>query len=80
MPTAADGLGFICTVHQRWPALPLVAVTAYPDDLAPLQGRPEHPVLILTKPVVASQIAQVLRLTLDPLGRHGHRHVTSTSP
>src|SRR5919204_3973641 len=59
MPTAAEGLTFICTVHQRWPALPLVVVTAYPDDLTPLQGRPEHPVLILTKPVVASQIAQV---------------------
>jgi hypothetical protein len=37
-------------------------------------------VLILTKPVVASQIAQVLRLTLDPLGRHRERHVTSTAP
>ena len=80
MPAAADGLGFIRTVHQRWPALPLVVVTAYPDDLTPLQGRPEHPVLILTKPVVASQIAQVLRLTLDPLGRHGDRHSTSRSP
>jgi CheY-like chemotaxis protein len=80
MPTAADGLDFIRTVPQRWPALPLVVVTAYPDDLTPLQGRPEHPVLILTKPVVASQIAQVLRLTLDPLGRHRERHVTSTAP
>jgi CheY-like chemotaxis protein len=80
MPTATDGLGFIGTVHQRWPALPLVAVTAYPDDLTPLQGRPEHPVLILTKPVVASQIARVLRLTLDPLGRHRDRHIMSTAP
>src|SRR5215470_8526339 len=80
MPTPAEGLGFLRTVHERWPALPLVVVTAYPDDLTPLQGRPEHPVLILTKPVVAAQIAQVLRLTLDPLGRHSDRHLTATSP
>jgi CheY-like chemotaxis protein len=64
LPRAAAGLEFIRQVAQRWPGLPLVVVTAYPDDLAPLQGRPEHPVLILTKPVVAAQIAQVLRLTL----------------
>jgi CheY-like chemotaxis protein len=64
MPDASDGVTFIQSVHHRWPKLPVVAVTAYPEDLAPLRGRPEHPVLILTKPVVAEQIEQVLRYTL----------------
>jgi CheY-like chemotaxis protein len=64
MPTPSAGINFIQTTYQRWPDLPVVAVTAYPEDLQPLQGRPEHPVLILTKPVIEAQIQQVLRYTL----------------
>ena len=67
VPTSDDGIGFIQAVHRYWPALPVVAVTSYPNDLQPLQGRPEHPVLILTKPVVVAQFRQVLAYTL------GHR-------
>jgi len=69
VPKASHGLEFLRQVRQGWPGLPLVVVTGYPDDLTPLQGRPEHPVLILTKPVVAAQIAEVLSLTLGPRGR-----------
>jgi CheY-like chemotaxis protein len=64
MPAPADGIGFIQTVYRRWPALPVVVVTAYPEDLQSLQGRPEHPVLMLTKPVIEAQIQLVLRYTL----------------
>jgi CheY-like chemotaxis protein len=64
VPAAGDGIGFIQVLHRRWPRLPVVAVTSYPDDLMPLQGRPEHPVLILTKPVVEAQIRLVLSYTL----------------
>jgi CheY-like chemotaxis protein len=38
LPTSDDGIGFIQTVHRCWPALPVVAVTSYPNDLQPLQG------------------------------------------
>jgi hypothetical protein len=65
VPTTEDGIGFIQSVHRLWPALPVVAVTGYPNDLLPLQGRPEHPVLILTKPVLAAQVRQVLAYTLE---------------
>jgi CheY-like chemotaxis protein len=61
-PETAAGIGFIRTVRQRWPTLPLAAVTGYPDDLAELHGTPECPVLIVPKPFRASQIAEVLRL------------------
>ena len=71
MPASDDGITFISAVHRRWPLLPVVAVTSYPEDLAPLQGRPEHPVLILTKPVVATQIQRVLQLTIGERRANG---------
>jgi DNA-binding transcriptional regulator YhcF (GntR family) len=61
VPLPGQGLAFIRTVRRRWPRLPLVAVTGHPEDLAPLYGTPDHPVLILTKTVVAAQIREVLR-------------------
>jgi CheY-like chemotaxis protein len=64
MPTPEAGLTFIHAVRHRWPLLPLAAVTGYPEDLAPLHGTPEAPVLILPKPFWAHQIEEVLRLVL----------------
>jgi CheY-like chemotaxis protein len=64
MPDKESGLDFIRRVRRRWSALPLVAITGYPDDLAGLHGTPECPVLILTKPLWAHQIEETLRLTL----------------
>jgi DNA-binding transcriptional regulator YhcF (GntR family) len=62
MPDQADGIAFIRTARRRWPQLPLVVITGYPEDLAELHGTPECPVHILTKPVWAHQIEDVLRL------------------
>ena len=69
VPTRAAGLDFIRLVRHRWPRVPLVAVTGYPDDLAELHGTPECPVLILTRPVWARQVEEVLRLVLPPRER-----------
>ena len=66
MPAKQDGIGFIRAVARRWPEIPLAAITAYPDDLAELHGRPECPFLVLAKPVQAQQIETVLRLVLQP--------------
>lgn len=62
VPRAADGLDFIRAVRRRWPDLPLVAVTAYSEDLAPLHGTPEWPVLVVPKPFVPQQIREALNL------------------
>ena len=63
MPDTASGIAFIRTARRRWPHVPLVVITGYPADLAELHGTPECPVHILTKPVWAHQIEDVLRLT-----------------
>lgn len=62
MPDQASGITFIRTARRRWPQIPLVVITGYADDLADLHGTPECPVHILTKPVWAHQIEDVLRL------------------
>lgn len=62
VPAAADGLEFIRAIRRRWPDVPLVAVTAYPEDLAPLHGTPEWPVLVVPKPFVPQQIREALNL------------------
>ncbi|PLS77582.1 MAG: hypothetical protein CYG59_23065 [Chloroflexi bacterium] len=62
MPDQATGLAFIRSVRRRWPDLPLVALTGYPDDLSGLHGTPECPVLMLTKPFWPHQIEETLRL------------------
>lgn len=74
LPNTASGIAFIRSVRRRWPALPLVAITGYPDDLTGLHGTPDCPILILSKPFWAHQIAETLRLTLRaqphmPIGR-----------
>ncbi|MFM9107074.1 MAG: GntR family transcriptional regulator [Chloroflexota bacterium] len=62
VPDVNDGLDFIRAVRRRWPDLPLVAVTAYSEDLAPLHGTPEWPVLVVPKPFVPQQIREALNL------------------
>lgn len=64
MPDKETGLDFIRAVRRRWPALPLVTLTGYPDDLAGLHGTPECPVLILAKPFWPHQFEETLRLAL----------------
>lgn len=63
MPDTDSGISFIRTARRRWPHVPLVVITGFPEDLAALHGTPECPVHILTKPVWAHQIEDVLRLT-----------------
>ena len=64
LPTPSDGVTFIRTVKRRWPQVPLAAITASPDDLAELHGRPECPVLILSRPVWEHQVRDVFRWVL----------------
>ena len=80
MPTPAAGLLFIQTVFQRYPEMPVVAVTGYPADLDVLRGRPECPILVLTKPLLQEHVQRALHLVLGttrraaptgPDARHG---------
>ena len=64
MPTREAGVAFISLVRQRWPHVPLAAVMDQPDDLAALHGTAECPVLILTKPIRALHVQEILRLAL----------------
>jgi CheY-like chemotaxis protein len=66
MPDADVGREFIRSVRRRWPRLPLVAITGYPQDLDGLLGTPECPVLILPKPFWPQQVEETLRLVLRP--------------
>ena len=66
LPDKDSGRDFIRAVRRRWPTLPLVAVTGYPEDLNGLHGTPECPVLILPQPFWAHQIDETLRLALRP--------------
>ena len=65
-PTREAGAAFISQVRRRWPHVPLAAMMDYPDDLAELHGTAECPVLILTKPIRAPHIQEILRLALPP--------------
>src|SRR5262249_46711814 len=67
MPDRDSGVDFIRMVRHRWPRVPLAALTGYPNDLVPLHGTPDCPVLIVPKPFYANQIEEVLRLALRPL-------------
>ena len=71
MPDRHDGIGFIRVVRTRWPEVPVAAVTAYPEDLTELHGRPECPLLILAKPVPGYQIEEALKLVLGRPRRSG---------
>ena len=64
LPDKESGRDFIRAGRRRWPTLPLVAVTGYPDDLDGLHGTTECPVLILPRPFWAHQIEETLRLAL----------------
>jgi two-component system response regulator (stage 0 sporulation protein F) len=60
MPDRHAGIEFIRTVRRRWPAMPIAAVTGYPDDLAELHGTADCPALVVMKPVRRSQIEEAL--------------------
>jgi CheY-like chemotaxis protein len=64
LPAPSDGVTFIRTVTRRWPQVPLAAITACPDDLAALHGRPECPVLILARPIWEHQVRDVFQWVL----------------
>ena len=63
-PTREAGIAFIRLVRQRWPHVPLAAVIDQPGDLAALYGTAECPVLILTKPIRALHVQEILHLAL----------------
>jgi CheY-like chemotaxis protein len=64
MPNKHDGIGFIKTVRQTYPNLPLAALTGFPDDLSSLLGSEECPVLILGKPITGKHIDDLLNLVV----------------
>jgi CheY-like chemotaxis protein len=64
MPRKQDGIGFIKTVRSLYPDLPLAALTGFPDDLSPLLGSPDCPVLILGKPILDKHLDDLLHLVL----------------
>jgi PAS domain S-box-containing protein len=67
-----DDTQLIRALRQRWPRVPLAAVTASPASLAALLGTPECPVLLLPAPVRSEHLEQVLRMSLPDLGRQVH--------
>jgi CheY-like chemotaxis protein len=69
MPSPLDSIGFIRTLHHRWPGLPLAAITSSPQDLTLLHGTPECPILILSKPIQSGQINALLRLAFHRSSR-----------
>ncbi len=62
MPNSTDGIEFVREVRRRWRSLPVVALTGYPQDLTPLTGSNEWPVLVISKPFRVRQIEDVLTL------------------
>jgi CheY-like chemotaxis protein len=62
--TPGVGVDFIRRVRRRWPQIPLAVIVSDLDQLAPLRGGPEWPLLIMIKPIHTRQVDEVLRLTL----------------
>jgi len=79
MPDSEAGIRFIRMVRRRWPTLPLVAVTAYAEDLTHLHATPQCPVLILAKPVRRHLVNETLRLALG-LPRQAPAGMNAGSP
>src|SRR5215213_742310 len=67
LPDQPAGIAFVRAVRRRWPDLALGIITRAPEDLAGLHGTRESPVLLLTTPLRADQVAELLRLALPPL-------------
>jgi DNA-binding transcriptional regulator YhcF (GntR family) len=61
LPTVQDGVRLIRALRVQWPDLPLAALIAALDDLAPLFGTPAWPLHVLPKPVNLGLLDQVLR-------------------
>jgi GntR family transcriptional regulator, arabinose operon transcriptional repressor len=64
MPNAKDGLRFIKAVRQGYPKLSLAALTGFPEDLTPLLGTADCPILILSKPIFPQHMDDLLRLVV----------------
>jgi DNA-binding transcriptional regulator YhcF (GntR family) len=66
LPDRQDGLAVVRAVRRRWPDLALAIITRSPEALVGLHGTREAPVLLLTTPFSADQVAELLRLALPP--------------
>ncbi|HEV7663339.1 MAG TPA: PAS domain S-box protein [Chloroflexota bacterium] len=60
----AASVDTVRTIRRRWPRLAVAAVVATMNDLLPLQGTPECPVLVLSSPPRADQVSEVVRLAV----------------
>ena len=62
-----DGLQLLSEIKQRWPALPVMMVTAYGDDDRRRRAREHGAMEFVTKPVDFDQLnAQLSRLPAAP--------------
>jgi CheY-like chemotaxis protein len=84
LPLVSDGMNFIRSLRDRWPAVPVGLLGAAPDDVDEVQRMPESPVLVVPKPFRSSQVEEALRLALpkaapvsdanSPTARRALRH------
>ena len=69
MPGSKDGLHLIHELAERWPSLPVAAITGYPDDLTVLSNAPSTPVVtVFPKPIREQDMLRLIRL-IKALGR-----------
>ncbi len=80
LPDGQDGLVVVRAVRRRWPDLALGVITRSPADLAGLHGTREWPVLLLTTPFSADQVAELLRLALPPPMAQGEAAASGGHP
>jgi len=69
MPGSKDGLHLIHELAERWPSLPVAAITGYPDDLTVLSNARSTPVVtVFPKPIREQDMLRLIRL-IKALGR-----------
>jgi DNA-binding NtrC family response regulator len=69
MPGSKDGLHLIHELAERWPSLPVAAVTGYPEDLEVLSSAVSTPIVtVFPKPIGEQDMVRLIRL-IKALGR-----------
>ncbi len=64
----ADGLEVVTYSRKLHPSLHIVMVTSYPEVIARLGARPDFPTVILSKPLVYSELTRELDRLLERAG------------
>ena len=66
MPGAMNGRMLADAVTRRWPSTKVVFMSGYTENAMGHQGRLEEGMLLLSKPFLKRDLAQILRQALDP--------------